>query len=192
MKTFEIALPYHATTSVLGNISQLVASFFLSTTSHSVSLHFLSVGLGPESQKVIWTWVKDRARCFHVGKRSWPCASGGNANVVRCIWLVRPNNCLSRSTPALSFGWVVGSKSILLSLGGREMGRWGGRPGQYTGLQMHWRSFRLWFAPSSATSFLFFTSIWLTSTISYKVECLTFDFSAEQLRFGFSCRREYA
>jgi len=60
------------------------------------------------------------------------CVSGGNVNVVPVSRSVR-SNCLSRSM----FPAGISVPSLLVSLGGQEMGRWGGRAGCNTGVQIH-------------------------------------------------------
>ena len=51
------------------------------------------------------------------------CVSGGNVNVVPVLRSMRSNNRLSRSMDSASAGFSV--PSLLVSLGGHEMGRGG-------------------------------------------------------------------
>jgi len=120
--------------SVLLNISVLVASAVSAQQPVLVSAH--PVSLQAEHIILPSNWVREIDGCPRVGLSEVRCCvSGDNVNVVPMFWSVRSNNRLSRSMDSASAGFSV--PSLLASLGGQEMGRWGGRAGFSVGLQMH-------------------------------------------------------
>ena len=71
----------------------------------------------PNGPRTLWVREIDGVGLSEV---RW-CVSGGKVNVVPVFWSVRSNNRLSRSTFPASTGFSV--PSLLVSLGGQEMGR---------------------------------------------------------------------